>query len=81
MAVTVLCVPNLLDMHGLSKILSLPKGKVLTSDKVSIQSFCQSQLPFKSVNSCVISAMIKNELTNLCGNRLLPNDLIKFSVK
>ena len=44
------------------------------SQKVSIKSFCESQSPHKSVNLFFTLVIIKNKLTNLCGNWLLQND-------
>ena len=49
---------------------------MLISHKVFIKSFCKSQSSHKSVNLSFIVTNIKNELTNLCGNRLLPNDFM-----
>ena len=43
-------------------------GSKLISQKVFIKSFCRSQFPHKSVNSFLILVMIKDELTDLCGN-------------
>ena len=40
----------------------------LISQKVFIKSFCKSQFPHKSVNLFFISVMIKDKLTDLCGN-------------
>ena len=40
----------------------------LTSQKVFIKLFCKSEFTHKSVNSFFILVMIKNNLTDLCGN-------------
>ena len=45
------------------------------SHKVFVKSFCSSQLPHKSVNSSFTITHIENNLTDLCGNWLLQNDL------
>ena len=39
-------------------------------------SFCKSQLPHRSVNLFFVITHVRNELTNLCGNRLWQNDFI-----
>jgi hypothetical protein len=48
----------------------------LILQKVSIIFFCKSQFPHKFVDSSFMIANAKNRLTGLCGNRLLPNDVI-----
>ena len=48
----------------------------LNSQKVFIMSFCKGRIPHKSVNLSFIITHMKNKLTDLCGNRLLPNDII-----
>ena len=50
----------------------------LISLKVFVKSFCRSQFPHKSVNLCFIITNTKDELTNLCGNRLLQNALMQI---
>jgi len=52
-----------------------PNPQVL-SQKVFITWFCTSQFPHKSVNLSSIITNMKNELTDLCGNRLLQNDIM-----
>ena len=47
----------------------------LISPKLFMTSFCKSQFPHKSVNLFPIITNTKNKLTDLCGNRLLQNDL------
>ena len=42
---------------------------------IFLKSFCKCQLPHKSVNISSIITYIKSKLTDLCGNRLLQNDL------
>ena len=49
---------------------------VFISQKVFIMSFFKGQLPHKSVNLFFILVIPMNKLTNICGNRLLQNDLI-----
>ena len=49
---------------------------ILISQKVFINSFCTSRFPHKSVNLFFKSVMIKDELTDLCGNEPLQNDVI-----
>jgi hypothetical protein len=46
----------------------------LISQKVFIELFCKSQMPHKLVNLSSTVTRVKDKLTNLCGNRLLPND-------
>jgi len=43
-------------------------GTRLVSQKVFIKSFCKSQFPHKSVNLLFILVIIKDNLTDLCGN-------------
>ena len=38
------------------------------SQKVFIKSVCTSQFPYKSVNLFFILAILKDQLTDLCGN-------------
>ena len=45
-----------------------------TGPKLIAQKVCQ--FPHKSVNFSVIITNVKNHLTDLCGNRILQNDLI-----
>jgi len=40
----------------------------LISHKVFVKSFCKSRFPHKSVNLFFMSVIIKNTLTDLCGN-------------
>ena len=40
------------------------------------KSFCKSKFSHKSVNVLFIFVIVKDKLTNLCGNRLLQNDFI-----
>ena len=47
-------------------VVHLPCGFI--SHKVLIKSFCKSQFPHKSVNLFFILIIIKDKLTNLCGN-------------
>ena len=49
----------------------------LISQKMFLKSFCRSQLPHKSVNVCLTFTYMKNKRADLCGNRLLQNDLTK----
>ena len=51
----------------------------LISQKVFVQSFCESRFPYKSVTLSFIIASIKNKLTDLCRNRLLQSDLMNTS--
>jgi hypothetical protein len=43
---------------------------------VFLRSCCKSQSPHKFVNLFLISVIIKETLTLLCGNGLLQNDFI-----
>ena len=43
---------------------------------VFIKLFCKSQFPHKSVNLFFILVIIKDKLTDLCGNLLLRKDFI-----
>ena len=45
-----------------------PPGTQFISQKVFIQSLCKSQFPYKFVNLLFILVIIKDELTDLCGN-------------
>ena len=47
----------------------------LISHKVFFKALCRSQLPPKSNNLSFSVTNVKSKLTNLCGNRLLQNDL------
>ena len=55
---------------GGRRVLEIPSalGPALISQKVFIKSFCKSQFPHKSVNLFFILVIIKDKLTNLCGN-------------
>jgi len=44
------------------------------SHKVFLRAFCKSRLTHKSVNVFFILVIVKNKLTDLCGNRLLQDD-------
>ena len=41
-----------------------------------MKSFCKSQFPHESVNFFFMLVAMKERVTDLCGNRLLQNDLI-----
>jgi len=47
----------------------------------AMKSFCKSQLPHKFVNLFVASVIIRNKLTELCGYRLVQNDVINTFCK
>ena len=47
----------------------------LISHKVFFKALCRSQLPHESDNLSFPVTNVKSKLTNLCGNRLLQNDL------
>jgi len=49
---------------------------IFISQKEFKQSFCKSQFPHKFVNLFLKFVIIKDKLTDLCGNRLLPNEFI-----
>ena len=69
-----------LNVHPLLPVSSLPVSlnpqPVSIYEKVFIKMFCKSHVWHKSVDFFFISTNIKNKLTDLCGNRLLQNDLI-----
>ena len=48
----------------------------LISHKVLSKSFCKSQFPHRFVNLFFIPVIVKDALTDLCGNWLLQNDCI-----
>ena len=47
----------------------------LISQKVCIKLFCKRQFPHKFVNLSLFIANAKDKLTDLCGNRLMQNDV------
>ena len=47
------------------------------SQRVFIMAFFNSQFPHKCVNLVFVSVMIKDKLTDLCGNGLFQNDCTK----
>jgi len=49
------------------------------SRKVFIKLFCKIQFPHKSVNVLFITEIMKDTLTDLCGNWFLQNDCINPS--
>jgi hypothetical protein len=51
------------------------------SQKVFIKSVCTSQFPYKSVNLFFILAILKDQLTDLCGNWRMQKDFVKTSCK
>jgi len=51
-------------------------GRVLISQKVITKSFCKCQFPHKLVNLFFILVMIKDQLTDLCGDLPLQNDFM-----
>ena len=53
----------------------------MISKKVFMKSICKSQFPQKNVNLSFSITKIKNQLTDLCGNRLLQNDHINTFCK
>ena len=57
-----------------------PVGPFLTlmliSQKVFTKTFCRSQFPHKFVDSFFVLVIIKDELTDLCGNELLQSDFV-----
>ena len=55
---------------------SASRGAALISPKVFIKLFCKSPFPHKSVNLFYLLVIIKANLTDLCGDRLLQNDVI-----
>jgi len=52
----------------------------LISHKVFVKSFCKSQFPHKFVNFFILVIM-KDKVTDLCGNKLLQNDFETLCVK
>ena len=46
------------------------------SHRVFSKLFCKTQFPHKSVNLFFLSVMIKDELTDLCWNRLFQNECL-----
>ena len=52
------------------------KGWAFISNKVFSKTFRRSQFPQKIVNVFFISAIVKDKLTDFCGNRLLQNDFL-----
>jgi len=58
------------------KLVNVGAATSLFSQKVFIKLFYKSQFPHKSVNLSFIITDTKNKVTDLCGNRLLPNDFI-----
>ena len=50
--------------------------EVFISQRVFIMSFRKSRLPHKSVDSFFMFVVIKDKLTDLCGNELLQNNFI-----
>ena len=65
---------NLLTINMEPRHSNLSHRKI--SQKVFIKTFCKGQCPHKSVNSFLILVIIKDKLTDLCGNRPLQSDLI-----
>ena len=53
-----------------------PSSQTLPSRKVFIESFRKGQFPHKSVQLFFILAIMKHRLKNMCGNRLLRNDVV-----
>ena len=53
---------------------SASRGAALISPKVFIKLFCKSQFPQKSVILFYILVIMKANLTDLCGDRLVQND-------
>ena len=43
-------------------------GVAVLSHRKCIKSFCKSQLPHQSVNLSIILVIIKDKMTDLCGN-------------
>ena len=52
------------------------KKRRLIPQIVLAKSFCKSRFPHKSVNLSAIITNIKNELSDVCGNELLQNDVV-----
>ena len=50
--------------------------RALISQKVFMKLFCKSLFQQKCVNLVFILVIIKDKLTDLCGNGLLQNDVI-----
>ena len=46
------------------------------SHKAFLKSSCKTQFPYAFVNSSFFIADVKKKLTSLCGNWLLPNDVV-----
>ena len=53
----------------------------LISQKVLIKSLYKSQSPYEFVNLFFIQAMLKDKLTDLCGDWLSQNDLTDTSMR
>jgi len=53
------------------------KSSDFASHKVLTKSFCTSRFPHKSINLFSVLVMIKDKLTDLCGNCLLQNGFLK----
>ena len=81
------CLPmarNLFSTSHLSReAYANPHGRItrgsvncLISHNVFLKTLCESQFPDKRVNLFLISEIVKDKLTDLCGNRLLQNDFI-----
>ena len=80
------CLPmarNLFSLSHLSReAYANPQGRItrgsvncLISHNVFLKTLCESQFPYEFVNVFLILEIVKDKLTNLCGNRLLQNDL------
>ena len=68
-----------LNQHGISGSPPLPAERCppkLSHIKCFEQPFCKSQFPRKSVNLFFMLVMMKDKLTDLCGNRLLQSDYV-----
>ena len=66
-----------LDLVGGSALLRrLLLQHLFISQKVLIKSCCRSQFPHKFVNFYFILSMMKDKLTDLCGNQLLQDDFV-----
>ena len=52
------------------------RGSELITQKVFIKSFCKSRFTQKSGNSSFIITSMKDKLTDMRGNWLLPNDVM-----
>ena len=66
LALTGLCEPHLLDRSA--------HGRALISHEVFLTSFCKIQFPHRSVNLIFTLVIVKDKLTDMCGNRLLRNE-------